>query len=192
MTKVFWGGLPATLAAIGLSLPAQAETKRIENGAQFGGWTVSCEAIAVNETLCVLSQRLVRSDSNAVLAELVAFNDAEEVGAWLVARVPNGVYFPSGFVLGLEDDDARIAFEWQNCTAESCEALLALEPGHLDAFEAQGPWVAGYRPGITSDALVFRVSPQGLNEGLFALAEVLGQPGPRTVAGFEPTGEEDQ
>jgi len=189
MNRVF-RAVPATLTAIVFSLPAVAETTRIENGAQFGGWTVSCEAIAVNETLCVLSQRLVRSDSNTILAELVAFNEGEDAGAWLIARVPNGVYFPSGFVLGVEDDAARIGFEWQNCTPDMCEALLALEPDHLDAFEALGPWVAGYRPGITGEALVFRVSPQGLEEGLIALAEVLGQPGPRAVP--VPEGDEGQ
>lgn len=182
MTNGFFRVLLPTVAVVGLALPALAETKRLENGAKFGGWTVSCEALAVNETLCVLSQRLVRSEGNTVLAELVAFNDGDNLGAWLIARVPNGVYFPSGFVLGLEEDDSQIRFEWQNCSANMCEALLALEPDHLDAFEAQGPWVAGYRPGVTSEALVFRIAPQGLDEGLHALAEVLGQPGPRAVS----------
>ena len=165
-----------------LAMPAAAEPARIENGARFGGWTLSCEAVAVNETLCVLTQRLVRSDDNSVLAEFVAFNDADAPGAWLVGRVPNGVYFPSGLVLGIEGGDRQIALDWQNCTPDLCEALLALTPDHLSAFDDEGPWVVGYRPGLGAEALVFRLSPAGLEEGLTALAAALGQPGPRAAA----------
>ena len=161
-----------------MALPAATQPVRIENGARFGGWTLSCEALAVNETLCVLTQRLVRSDDNSVLAEFVAFNDADAPGAWLVGRVPNGVYFPSGLVLGIEGGDRQIALDWQNCAPDLCEALLALTPEHLNAFDTEGPWVVGYRPGITAEALVFRISPAGLGEGLTALAAALGQPGP--------------
>lgn len=181
----------AGLAATVVCLPSLAETKRIENGATFGGWTVSCEALAVNETLCVLSQRLVRTGGNTILADFVAFNNDDEPGAWLVARVPNGVYFPSGFVLGVEGEDTQVSFQWQNCSAESCEALLPLAPEHLDAFEAQSPWVAGYRPGVTEEALAFRVSPEGLEDGLTALAEALGQPGPRAHEAAQEAGERD-
>lgn len=164
-----------------LAMPAAADPARIENGARFGGWTLSCEAVAVNETLCVLRQRLVRSDDNSVLAEFVAFNEAAAPGAWLIGRVPNGVHFPSGLVLGVEGGDRQFALDWQNCTPDLCEALLALTPEHLDAFDDEAPWIVGYRPAITADALVFRVSPAGLEEGLAALAGALGQPGPRAA-----------
>lgn len=163
----------------GFSTTAAAETARVENGARFGGWTVACEALAVNETLCVLSQRLVRTDSGTVLAELIAFNSDEAEGAYVAARVPNGVFFPSGFVLGPQDGAARLEFIWQTCTPDICEALLTLGADELDMIGTSSDWVAGYRPGMTSDSLAFRVTLEGLEEGLTALAQALGQPGPR-------------
>lgn len=174
--------LVASLAAC-LSVSANAQTERLENGARFGGWTVSCEAIAVNETLCILSQRLVRTDTSSVLAELIAFNSENVGGAWIAARVPNGVFFPSGFVIGQQEADTRLEFEWQNCSAEICEALLELGPEELDLIASADDWVAGYRPEMTSESLVFRVTLDGLEDGLLALARALGQPGPRADRG---------
>ncbi len=164
---------------LGGSTAAASESVRVENGARFGGWTVSCEALAVNETLCVLSQRLVRSDSGAVLAELIAFNADDTAGAYIAARVPNGVFFPSGFVLGPQDSDAQLDFIWQTCSPDICEALLPMGAQELDLIASTGDWVAGYRPGMTSDSLIFRVALDGLEDGLSALALALGQPGPR-------------
>ena len=45
----------------------------VRNGARFGAWTVTCEALGVNETACVLSQTLVRSSDDRFLAEILAF-----------------------------------------------------------------------------------------------------------------------
>ncbi len=174
--------LVASFAAC-FAVSAYAQTERLENGSRFGGWTVSCEAIAVNETLCILSQRLVRTDTNTVLAELIAFNSDNAGGAWIAARVPNGVFFPSGFVIGRQEADTRLEFEWQNCSADICEALLELGPEELDLIDNAEDWVAGYRPEMTSESLVFRVSLDGLEDGLLALARALGQPGPRADRG---------
>lgn len=172
-------GILAVFLAVFVTVSAQAETIRVEKGARFGSWTVSCEAIAVNETLCVLSQRLVRSDSGNVLAELIAFNADDAPGSWLVARVPNGVYFPSGFILAEQEGETQLAFEWQACTPDICEAMLALEATEFDELAQAENWVAGYRPDMTSDALLFRIGVDGLEEGLTALGQALGQPGPR-------------
>ncbi len=178
MRHAFWVGLFA--AVFGFSADAQ-QAERLENGSRFGGWTVACEAIAVNETLCILSQRLVRADTSTVLAELVAFNSEDAGGAWIAARVPNGVFFPSGFVIGLQESDTRLEFEWQSCSAEICEALLAVGPEELDLIADATDWVAGYRPEMTRDSLVFRVTLDGLEDGLVALARALGHPGPRAA-----------
>ena len=168
--------------AVASGASAQAQTVRVENGARFGSWTVSCEAVAVNETLCVLSQRLVRSDTGAALAELIAFNADDGPGAWLVARVPNGVFFPAGFVMAQQDSDTQFDLEWQACSPDMCEALIALDGDILDQMVSGEDWAAGYRPDIASDSVVFRIGLDGLETGLAALAEVLGQPGPRGSA----------
>ena len=148
---------------------APAQT-RIANGQRFGAWTVTCEAVAVGETACVLSQRLVRSSDNAFLAEVLAFWSGDGEQSFLAARVPNGVYFPSGFAFKPEDSEERAEFVWQSCSADLCEALLSEDLETLKGYaEAEGGVVAGYRPGLRNDPLIFRLDLSGIGEGLEAL-----------------------
>lgn len=181
---LLWGAAAFIIAGIS---PAPAQVQRLENGTQFGGWTVACEALAVNETVCVLSQRLVRAGDGGLLADLLAFAGAEEPGAYVAARVPNGVFFPSGFSLRADqadsDDEVIVGFDWQSCSPELCEALLPLTAETAGAFDALADWVAAYRPAIDAEAVVFRLDPSGLHEGLTALAAALGQPDPFATDG---------
>ena len=167
----------ALAASVALAGPAAAQddtapAPRVVNGQTFGSWTVQCEAIAVNETACVLSQRLVRGSDGAFLAELLAFSNADGSQRYLAARVPVGVHFPSGFAVRpaeAEGDDEQTDFVWQSCSRELCEALLDLAPEALQALEAAETLVGGYRPSLRAQPLVFRFSVAGLGEGLAAL-----------------------
>jgi len=171
--------LSATVLALGLGLPiaAAAQTPeappRVVNGASFGAWTVACEAIAVNETVCVLSQRLVRGSDNAMLAEFLAFWDETGEMRLMVARVPVGVHFPSGMVLGTEDGTEIAAFEWQACDPRICEALLVLDTETMAAVAGTDGIVAAYRPLPGADPLAFRMQMDGLDAGLEALSRAL-------------------
>lgn len=161
---------------LGLALPAPAAA-RVVNGAAFGGWTVLCEAVAVNETMCGLSQRLVRNDgSNRLLADLLAIPGVDDQPPVLVVRVPLGVHFPGGFALRAEGQAAGeplVVFDWQSCSTELCEALALLDPGRLAALEGVDRALAAYRPEVNADPLVFRVRLDGLTEGLAALTEAI-------------------
>jgi invasion protein IalB len=141
----------------------------VANGARIGAWTVTCEAVAVGQTACVLSQRLVRSADNAFLAELLAFRSADGARTFLAARVPNGVFFPSGFAVRPEDSETQREFVWQSCSRDLCEALLEVEPQTLAELEGAGALLAGYRPALTAEPLVFRLSLEGAGDGLDAL-----------------------
>ena len=184
----------AALALAALAGGAVAETAvpRVENGARFGAWTVACEAVAVNETICVLTQRLVEAEGQGFLTELLAFNDAELPQAWVVARVPLGVHFPGGFGLrpeageaaeAAEAGEAALAFEWQSCAPQLCEALLAVDAAALARLERAEGAIAGYVPAPGADPLLFRVATEGLGAGLAALAVALGQPGVAAAEG---------
>ena len=152
---------------------AQAQTAetRLANGSRFAGWTVTCEALAVNETACVLTQRLVREGGDLLLADLVAFPQPDGDGAYLAARVPNGVYLPHGFALRPAAETAEeTRFVWQSCTPQLCEALVLLTVDELAALEAAGPEiVAGYRPALGASPLVFALDLTGIGEGVAAL-----------------------
>lgn len=165
------------LLAPGIAGADQERPLRVENGARFGSWTVVCEAVAVNETLCVLTQRLVSSEGQTFLTELLAFNDADEPQAYIAARVPLGVHFPGGFSMQREGSEAALEFEWQSCTAQICEALLVLDADALDALETDSAVLAGYVPAPGGSPLVFRIATEGLGDGLAALAGAMGQPG---------------
>ncbi len=169
-----WAALAGTLAAL-TAAPAAAE--RLQNGSQFGDWTVACEAVAVNETICVLTQRLVAREGDRFLTELLAFNDDSEPAAYIAARVPLGVYFPAGFSLRPEGSEATFDFDWQSCATDLCEALLVLDADALSAIGSAETAIAGYVPRAGLEPLVFRIGTDGLGEGLAALATALGVPG---------------
>lgn len=146
--------------------------RRVANGERFKAWTVQCEAIAVNETLCVLSQRLVRESDRAFLAELLAFSATETDSRFIAARVPIGVHLPSGFAIKPADaDDAneQKEFVWQSCSRDICEAVVELSAEEVAGLEAADTLIGGYRPAIEAQPLLFRLSIQGLEEGLTAL-----------------------
>lgn len=159
----------ASTSAFAQETDAAVATPVVANGAQFGAWVVNCEAVAVSQTACVLSQRLVRSSDNAFLAELLAFQSADGKRSYLAARVPNGVFFPSGFAFKAEEGDERQEFSWQSCTRDICEALLETDIDSITKFEELGSVIAGYRPNLRTDPVVFRFSLEGAVSGLEAI-----------------------
>lgn len=151
---------------------APAQAGRIANGTQFGRWTLSCEAIAVGETACVLSQRIVRGSDNAFLTDILMFaNPQDAAQVFLAARVPEGVYLPAGFALRSEaaDDAAQRDLTWQACAGGLCEALTVFSDDEVAALEDGGAVIAGFRPSLQSEPLVFRFSMEGARAGLDAL-----------------------
>lgn len=156
-------------AAQETATPDATPAERVANGTRFGAWTVTCEALAVNETACLLTQRLVRSSDNAFLAEVLAFWSGDGSQRYLAARVPNGVFFPSGFAVKADDAEEQTQFIWQSCARDLCEALLELDEETLTSLETAESLVAGYRPNLRADPVVFRVSLDGATEGLAAL-----------------------
>jgi invasion protein IalB len=152
---------------------AAASTREISprvlaNGTRFDRWTLACEALAVDRTLCVLTQRLASPGGDTLLAELVAFWDGAASTRYLSARVPEGVYLPSGFALQ-PDDGEQIDFVWQACADGFCEALIELTDERVAEIDGADAVLAGYRPALGADPVAFRFSAEGLDEGLAAL-----------------------
>jgi invasion protein IalB len=172
---VLAGGLGALLA---MTVAAHAQSSgvapqgggdRVVNGQRFGAWAVQCEAVAINETVCVLSQRLVRSSDRAFLAEIIAFQTKDASKSYVAARVPLGVHFPSGFSVKPAGEGQQVPFVWQSCSQTICEALLEVDAAMISRLESAEQLVGGYRPGLQAEPLVFRMSVKGLSEGLTAL-----------------------
>lgn len=148
-----------------------APNTRIANGTAFGSWFVACEALAVNETTCVLSQRLARSTDKAFLAEFLAFWSADGTKRYVAVRVPNGVYLAAGFALRpeAEPEGNELGFVWQSCGRDLCEALIELDDATGKRLTGADTLLAGYRPSLLAEPAVFSLSFAGLDEGLAAL-----------------------
>jgi invasion protein IalB len=166
---------PLALAAMILAGPAlsQGETERVMNGQAFGAWTVSCEAIAAGETVCVLNQQLVRDTDQVFLAQFLALWSDDGTKRYILARVPTGVYLPFGMALKPEASEGETDLRqmvWQSCNGQICEALVEFGPEEIAAFV--GPEItvlASYQPGLGKDPVVFRFSMDGIVEGMDAL-----------------------
>ena len=166
--------VPAAAApAVPTTGPATSAT-RIANGTRFSQWAVSCEALAVGETACVLSQRLVRKSDTAFLAEILAFRTRDGAKTFLAARVPVGAHFPSGFVIKPDKGEERFALAWQSCTRELCEALTEIPGDKLAEIEKGATATAGYRPSLRAEPMVFKIAFEGLGQGLDALTPRAG------------------
>lgn len=155
--------------------PDTAPAARLVNGTRFGQWTLTCEAVAVGETACVLNQRIARTSDGKFLADFLMFwNPATDNEVFLAARVPIGAYLPAGFAIRSEQaaEDTQRPLTWQTCAAGVCEALTALTADDIAALEAGGDVIAGYRPSLRTDPVIFRFSMQGAKAGLDALGNV--------------------
>jgi len=151
------------------ALPAAAQDS-VANGAQFGAWTVSCQALGKNQTACVLTQTLRRDTDNAFIAQMLAFWNADGSESFIGARVPTGVYLPTGFAVQGEKSEQATFLIWQNCTPEICEALRVIEGDMLSELDDQSETVLGqYQPRLDMEPVVFRFSMKGLIDGLEAL-----------------------
>ncbi|TDK51810.1 invasion associated locus B family protein [Antarcticimicrobium luteum] len=175
LTRATGTAFLAALVALGqpaaMAQSADGDAKEVTNGSRFGAWTVNCQALGVNKTSCVLTQRLVRSGDGGFLAEVLAFSNADDSKRYLAARVPNGVYFPAGFAMRPAEVTEETRFIWQSCSAKLCEALIEIAPEAAASFEAsEKGMVAGYRPGLTADPVIFSMSAAGMTAGLDALA----------------------
>lgn len=166
--------LSTLLIAATIASPSLAQDKLLANGTRIGSWTVACEAIAVGVTKCALSQRLVRTDDNSFLVELLALWNEDLDKRLLIARVPTGAYLPSGFVMGLGDGKDQKTFAWQACGAQVCEALLELDDATLGDIGALEEVTVGYRPSVQVEPLVFKIVVDGLSDGLAQLYTALG------------------
>ncbi len=171
ISALFAATLPLAAIAQEAAAPEAAEAPaEIANGQAFDDWTVRCEALGVNRTRCMLSQRISMRETNQLLAELLAFwtDDGKQI---LVAQVPVGAHLPSSFVLQPEGatEEEQLPFIWQACSPQICEAVNLPDQAALDRLTRAEQVLAGYRPAVGAEMAVFPISAKGLTEGMAAL-----------------------
>ena len=155
----------ACLALLPMGAHAQANT-----GQTFGDWTVTCEALGVGRTACMLEQTLTRNPDGAFVAQVLALWSGAGDQRFIALRVPLGVYLASGIELRADGADDAFPLIWQTCTPRFCEALHVIDDADLEAFTAgEGRVLAGYRGAPNAQPTVFSFSMGGVLEGLEAL-----------------------
>ncbi len=137
---------------------------------QFGQWVVSCQAVTVNTNVCRLLQEQVLRDSNVLVARFIV-QPVENGAAVMLAQVPGDVYLAGGAVYRLDGDEDGPQREmiWQRCMGGICEAALVLEADEIEAMNAAGAILFGYRMEPTSDPIVTLVDLEAFATGLDAL-----------------------
>lgn len=150
--------------------PAAPPQAPVANGQQFGNWTVSCAAVAVNTTACVLNQQLVRDSDRTFMAQVMALWAAGGDQSYLAMRVPLGTYLAAGIAMRNSASEEVFPLVWQSCGPQFCEALMELTPEVVETLTAGDAMiVASYRPQMTAEPRIFNFSIAGLKDGLAAL-----------------------
>ena len=163
--------LRATLC-LGLALaggPLAAQEQGLSNGTAFADWTVACRAAAIGETDCVLSQVLVKAETNELVAEVSLAPADDDAGVVLLLRVPTGVILrrpAEVLVIGTEDG---AALDWLTCDSRYCTAATTLQDATLADFRRGLTARLGYLRMGTETPAVFDVSLRGVTAGLAAL-----------------------
>jgi invasion protein IalB len=170
ISALFAATLPLAAMAQEATPEVAEAPAEIANGQAFEDWTVRCEALGVNRTRCMLSQKISMRDTNRLLVEMLAFwtDDGKQI---LVAQVPVGAHLPASFVLQPEgaSEEEQLAFIWQACNPQICEAVVLPEQAALDQLTGAERVLAGYRPAVGAEMAVFPISTKGLTEGMAAL-----------------------
>lgn len=152
-------------------LPGQGAAQPLAVGTALGAWRLGCEAVAVGETACFLVQSLIRADTGALLAELLAV-PSPGAAAVLVARVPLGVHFPAGLHLA-GPEAGRLSFGWRACSTALCEATLRLDADAVARIDTAAGLRLTYRPAAGAEVLAFDTDLSGLADGLAALRRAM-------------------
>jgi invasion protein IalB len=156
--------VPADMSA------ALEQSTAISNNSAFGGWIVNCEAITVNSTACRLIQQLSRTEDNSLIVRMIVL-PAGDGTHLMIAQTPSGVYLPGGAVYRFAENEEIEQREmiWQNCMADTCEAAARLDADELAIFDVNTTLLFGYRPDVTSEAIIVPMDISQFGEAIAAL-----------------------
>lgn len=99
-------------------------------------WGTSCTSEGRDApTQCKMEQRVVLSDSGALLASVTIQPVAGATAPMMVIRVPYGIHFPAGLRMAV-DGSALETLPFQTCDAQGCFAGGPTNEALIDRLEA--------------------------------------------------------
>ena len=163
--------LTIALVATLVALASAASGQGAQNGATFRDWTIACRAAAVGQTDCVLSQVLVKAETQELVAEVslapASGTDAEAIV--LLLRVPTGVVLPQKPEFAVLDQGVEAEMDWLTCDDRYCTAARTLDGATLSGLRRGATARLGYRRMGTDTPAIFDISLLGVTAGLAAL-----------------------
>jgi len=123
------------IISMALTLPFSAVYAAANTGDKFGDWLFECQALAANKTSCLLSQTLIKKESNQRVLRLAISKSQQNSGFMLVSVMPLGIYLPAGVTVKTEKGIV-IPMIMKACTKQGCIASTPLSKKHLRAIKA--------------------------------------------------------
>jgi invasion protein IalB len=145
-----------------------ANSQDLNVGDRVGDWIFECIGIGVNQTRCLLTQRLVLENNQQEIMRLTLSTIGDSDQVLLTARVPLGIFLPSGVAARIDNgEDFQLTPTF--CRQEGCEAQVILGPDLLDAMKRGNEILVGFRQNPNSDTIVVPASLIGVSRGLSAI-----------------------
>ena len=134
----------------------------------IGDWIFNCEALSVTETVYMLTQTIVKADSNQPVLQLALRKFGTGQGLVLIVNVPLGIYLASGIV-GKVDEGEQFNLIWQSCVTQGCQAALGVDDRLKKAMQTGKQLFIGFKPRPGAETFTIAVSLKGVTAGLKAL-----------------------
>ena len=162
LSRVLVAGL-AIVFLTGASLtPTRAQTRV---GEKIGDWTFQCQAISAKDTICAITQVFINQQNRQPVLVLTLRSVGIEKQLTLIARAPLGVYLPEP-VTATIDDGAQLAFAWQRCSQQGCEATAKIDDQSRTAMKAGNRMQIAFKAQAGGDPVTFNASLSGVTQGL--------------------------
>lgn len=156
----------AGLAVAQSSLPAAAQTKTPNSGDRIGSWEYKCEAIAKDQTICGLIQRIAdKGTKKEVLGVTVRPVSKKENRLAIVITAPLGIFLGTG-IAGKVDDGKQFKFNLQQCTRSGCDAAIILNDDLLAQLRKGKRLLVGFKARAGAKTIIIPVDLKGFDEGV--------------------------
>jgi len=156
--------LCATLVA-GFVNSASTQPKAHDRGLD---WRIECNVQLVNQNVCALTQTLVSAETGKRVLELVLRRVGKDRKLALTVVTPLDVFLAAGIAAKV-DGGEQFNLVWQRCTAQGCQAMVAVDATLEKALKAGRHLLVGFKNKANAEAVTVSASLKGIAQGIRAL-----------------------
>lgn len=165
-------GLMVGMAHSGNAQQTDTAQQAAANGAIFGDWRLSCQAVAVNRTACAIVQQQTVTQTDAFVAavRLQQVQDDSVMRILMTAITPTDMQLSLRAAYKIGQNGETLPMEWRTCNAQTCTATRLLEPAEVEALQrGTAAMILAYQPVGKAEPVGVSISLSGITAGLAAL-----------------------